>query len=120
MRFYTQPHRFDGGIDVHARTMSRWILNQAGETLVHRHMPAAPEPFLNTIAPARADLVVWVACLFTWYWRADLCAPAGIPFVLGPALSRKAIHGGQAKHDTIDAQKIAVLLRGGMRPQAYV
>jgi transposase len=32
----------------------------------------------------------------------------------------KAIHGGQATHDTIDAQKIAVLLRGGMLPQASV
>jgi transposase len=32
----------------------------------------------------------------------------------------KAIHGGKAKHDTIDAQQIAVLLRGGMLPQAYV
>jgi transposase len=32
----------------------------------------------------------------------------------------KAIHGGKATNDTIDAQKIAVLLRGGMLPQAYV
>jgi hypothetical protein len=32
----------------------------------------------------------------------------------------KAIHGGKAKHDQIDSQKIAVLLRGGMLPQAYV
>jgi transposase len=32
----------------------------------------------------------------------------------------KAIHGGQATHETIDAQKSAVLLRGGMLPQAYV
>jgi hypothetical protein len=32
----------------------------------------------------------------------------------------KAIHGGKAQNDTIDAQKIAVLLRGGMVPQAYV
>jgi transposase len=32
----------------------------------------------------------------------------------------KAIHGGKAKHDKIDAPKIAVLLRGGMLPQAYV
>jgi transposase len=32
----------------------------------------------------------------------------------------KAIHGGKATHDTIDAHKIAVLLRGGMLPQAYV
>lgn len=32
----------------------------------------------------------------------------------------KAIHGGKAKNDNIDAQKIAVLLRGGMLPQASV
>jgi transposase len=43
-----------------------------------------------------------------------------MPFVLGHALSMKASHGGTAKHDTIDAQNIAVRLRGGMLPQAYV
>jgi hypothetical protein len=32
----------------------------------------------------------------------------------------KAIHGGQAKNDRIDSQKIAILLRGGMIPVAYV
>jgi transposase len=32
----------------------------------------------------------------------------------------KAIHGGKAKNDRVDAQKIAVLLRGGMLPQASV
>jgi transposase len=32
----------------------------------------------------------------------------------------QAIHGGKAKHDKIDAHKIAVLLRGGMVPQASV
>src|SRR5262249_552427 len=35
-------------------------------------------------------------------------------------LYMKAIHGGKAKTDPIDAHKIAVLLRGGMLPQAYV
>ncbi len=40
--------------------------------------------------------------------------------MLGHALYMKAIHGGKAKHDKIDSHKIAVLLRGGMLPQAYV
>jgi hypothetical protein len=53
-------------------------------------------------------------------WLADLCAREGIPFGLGHALSMKAIHGGKATHDTIDAHTIAVLLRGGMLPQADV
>jgi transposase len=41
-------------------------------------------------------------------------------FVLGHAWYMHAIPGGKATTDTIDAQKIAVLLRGGLLPQAYV
>ena len=66
--------------------------------------------------PLRPTGRIWssaVECIFTWYWLADLCAREGIPFVLGHALYMKAIHGGKAKNDKIDAQKIAVLLRGG-------
>ena len=120
MRFYTKQHQFYCGIDLHARTLYLCILNQHGEILVHRNMPASPEPFLKAVAPYRTALVGCVECICTWYWLADLCAREGIPFVLGHALYRKAIHGGKAKDDKIDAQKIAVLLRGGMLPQAYV
>ena len=120
MRFYTKQHQFYCGIDLHARTMYLCILNQDGEIVLHRNMKAAPEPFLKAIAPYREDLVVCVECIFTWYWLADLCAREGLPFVLGHALYMKAIHGGKAKNDTIDAHKIAVLLRGGMLPHAYV
>src|SRR5207253_9894852 len=88
--------------------------------LVHRDMQASPETFLKAIAPYREEIVVAVECIFTWYWLADLCAHEGLPFVLGHALYRKAIHGGKAKNDRIDARKGAVLLRGGMLPQAYV
>ena len=120
MRFYTKQHQFYCGIDLHARTMYLCVLNRDGEIVLHRNMKAAPEPFLKAITPYREDIVVCVECLFTWYWLADLCAHERIPFVLGHALYMKAIHGGKAKHDQIDAHKIAVLLRGGMLPQAYV
>ena len=120
MRFYTQQHKFYCGIDLHARSMYLCVLHQDGEVLLHRDMKAAPGPFLQAIAPYRADVVVCVECIFTWYWLADLCAHEGIPFVLGHALYMKAIHGGKAKNDRIDAHKIAVLLRGGRTPQAYV
>jgi len=108
------------GIDLHARTMYVCILSQAGEIMVHQNFTANPETFLKVIAPYRDDVVVAVECIFTWYWLADLCVREGIPFVLGHALYMKAIHGGKAKNDRIDAQKVAVLLRGGMLPQAYV
>jgi len=86
----------------------------------HRTMQAAPDLLLKAIAPYHEGLVVAVACVFTWYWLADLCAEEGIAFVLGHTLSMQAIHGGQAKNDTIDAHKIAALRRGGMLPQASV
>jgi transposase len=120
MRFYTTPHKFYCGIDLHARTMYACILDQHGEITLHRNLQANPEAFLKAIAPYRDDIVVAGECLFTWYWLADLCAREGMPLVLGHALYMKAIHGGKAKHDKIDAHKIAVLLRGGMLPQAYV
>src|SRR5215813_4755984 len=83
------------GIDLHARTMYLCILDQAGETLLHRNMPATPEALLKAIAPYRGQIVLAAECMFPWYWLADLCAEHEIPFVLGHALSMKAIHGGK-------------------------
>src|SRR5919106_3276141 len=120
MRFYTNQHPFYCGIDLHARSVYVCIINHDGEILMHKNMKAAPEPFLKAIAPYRDDLVVAVECIFTWYWLSDLCIREGIAFVLGHALSMKAIHGGKATNDKIDSPKIAHLLRGGMLPQAYV
>jgi hypothetical protein len=118
MQFYTQQHKAYGGIDLHARSMDVCLLNHAGEIMVHQNFKTSPETFLKVIAPYREDVVVAVECIFTWYWLADLGAREGIAFVRGPALSMQAMHGGTAKNDKIDAQKIAGLLRGGMLPQA--
>jgi len=120
MRFYTKQHAYYCGIDLHARSMYVCVLDGTGEVVVHRNLPADPDVFLGLIQPFRSDVVVAVECIFTWYWLADLCHDHGIPFVLGHALYMKAIHGGKAKNDRIDAHKIATLLRGGMLPQAYV
>lgn len=120
MRFYTQQRDFYCGIDLHARSMYLCILDRDGKIILHHNMAAAPEPFLKAIAPYRGKLVVGVECIFCWYWIADLCAAEQIDFVLGHALYMKAIHGGKAKNDKIDAYKIASLMRGGNFPLAYV
>lgn len=120
MRFYTRQHRHYCGIDLHVKTMYLCILDAAGEVLVHRNVAATPEALLTTVAPYRDDLVVAAECMYTWYWLADACAAEGIRFVLGHALAMKAIHGGKAKNDKLDARKIAALVRGGLLPQAYV
>jgi transposase len=99
--------------------MDLCILNQDGEMLVHRHMPAGPEPLLKAVAPDRTDLVGGVEGRFPWYGLADLGAREGMPVVLGHARAMQASHGGQAQHDKLDAQTMAVWRRGGMLPPAY-
>jgi len=120
MKFYTKQHKYYCGVDLHARTMYVCIIDQKGQIVKHKNIDATPEAFLNILNGCRKDVVVAVECMFAWYWIADLCRKENIPFVLGHALYMKAIHGGKAKNDRIDAHKIAVLLRGGMIPMAYV
>jgi transposase len=120
MKFYTKPHDYYCGIDLHARNLYVCIINHDGVILVHKDISADPEALLKLIAPYRQDMVIGVECMFSWYWVADLCRQESIAFILGHALYMRAIHGGKAKNDKIDSHKIAVLMRGGMFPLAYV
>ncbi|GBE05910.1 transposase IS116/IS110/IS902 family protein [bacterium BMS3Abin10] len=121
MKFYTKQHKYYCGVDLHARSLYVCIIDQKGEIVKHKNIDATREAFLKIIKDCREDVVVAVECMFAWYWLADLCQRENIPFVLGHALYMKAIHGGKAKNDRIDAHKIAALLRGGgMIPMAYI
>lgn len=120
MRFYREQHSFYCGVDLHARTMYLCILDTAGSIVLHRRIPSQRDAFIEAIEPNRDDLVVCAECIFCWYWLADLCSELDVAFVLAHALYLKAIHGGKAKHDRVDSEKLATLLRGGSIPIAYV
>ena len=120
MNFYVKQHKYYCGVDLHARSLYVCIIDSEGMIVKHKNIDATPEAFMNIIRDWREDIVVAVECMFAWYWLSDLCRKENIPFVLGHALYMKAIHGGKAKNDRIDAHKIAALLRGGMIPTAYV
>lgn len=125
MHFNTQPHRFYAGIDLHARSLYLCVFDAAGAVAFHGKLPAQPQALAQALAPFHdADqpqqLVLTCECMFAWYLLADWCAERSIPFVLGHGLYMKAIHGGKAKNNKIDAHKTATLLRGGLLPHAYV
>jgi len=119
MKFYTKTHQYYCGVDLHTKTQYLCILNPSGEIVLHENLPTKPAAFLKAIQPFRDDLVVGIECIFSWYWLADLCAREQIAFILGHALYMKAIHGGKAKSDKIDSEKIARLIKGGTFPLAY-
>lgn len=120
MRFYQQRHQYTCGIDLHARSMHLCILDRDGQIVFDRNLPCTPAAMLGAIEPFRDDLVISAECMFAWYWLADVCLEQKITFVLGHALYMKAIHGGKAKNDQIDAHKIARLTYGQTLPIAYV
>src|SRR5262249_29188646 len=117
---YNQPHRFYGGVGLHARSMYVHVLDHKGKTVFEKDLPADPQAFLNAIQPYRKSIVVGCECMFAWYWLADLCEAEKIPFVLGHALAMRHIHQSKSKSDRIDGGKLAALLRGGLFPMAYV
>lgn len=120
MRFYNGQHRYYCGVDLHTKRMYLCILDQEGNTRLHRNVRAKPHDFLSAIEGFRDDLAVGAECMFTWYWLADLCLEEKITFLLGHALYMKAIHGGKKKDDKLDSEKIARLMRGGTFPLSYV
>jgi hypothetical protein len=120
MRFSTKQHQASCGLAPQARRRSMCLLRQDGALWLQRHMNTSPELFLQAMAPSRAELVVCVEGLGTWSWLAALCARAGMPVVLGHARALPAIHGGQAKNETIDALTSAARRRGGRLPPASV
>jgi hypothetical protein len=118
MRTYNTSHAYYCGVDLHARTLFVPVLDHTGQTRLERELPASPTAFLDALGPYCDGLAADDECMFA-YGLADLCAREAISFVLGHALAMKAIHGGKAKNDRFDAQKIAGLLKGGFFPMAH-
>jgi transposase len=111
--------RFSAGGDLHARSLFLCLLDRDGQQRYARHLPTAPAPFLQAVAPFRDGPVVGCECLHRWYWLADACRDGGIAFVLGHAWAMQAVHGSKTQCDRHGAQAIARLLRGGNFPLAY-
>ena len=120
MNFYNNTHPYYCGIDLHARTLYVCIIDNQGNTCLHKEISADPNKLASLLEPYIGNIVVGVECMHCWYWVADFCDDLGVDFILGHALYMKAIHGGKAKNDKIDSYKIANLMRGGNFPLAYV
>ena len=120
MNFYNNTHPYYCGIDLHAKLLYVCILDDKGNTCLHKEISASPVKLQALLEPYLGNVVVGVECMHCWYWVSDFCEDLGVDFILGHALYMKAIHGGKAKNDKIDSYKIAKLIRGGNFPLAYV
>lgn len=103
MRFYTRQHRHCCGIGLHGRTMYPCVLSHDGGVLPEQDPRCDPALFLRAIEPyGRTFLSPWSASS-PGTGSAGRCAREHIPFVPVHAPCMKAIHGGKATNDRINA-----------------
>ena len=57
MKFYTKQHRYTCGIDLHARSLYVCILDDTGQSIVHKQINASPVALLKLIAPQQVWLM---------------------------------------------------------------
>ena len=119
MRYAKIDSDYFCGIDLHARTMYVCVMSKMGEIVFQRNLKNDFKLLLQVLEAHLGSIAVGVESTFNWYWLADGCHKAGIPFYLGHALYMKAIHGGKKKNDRLDSRMLAELMRCNLFPMAY-
>lgn len=119
MEFAKIDSKYYCGIDLHSRSMYATVMDKSGDIHFRRNMRNEFNIFKEFMEPFLPDLAVGVESTYNWYWLADGCHDAGIPFYLGHALYMKAISGAKKKNDRLDSKKVADLMRANLFPLAY-
>jgi transposase len=94
-------------------------MDNTGQIFLNQNFQNSYTRFNDIIKPFKNNIAVGCESTYTYYWLADGCKQANIPFYLGHALYMKAISGNKQKHDPLDATTIANLLRTSYFPEAY-
>lgn len=119
MRYAQINARYYCGIDLHSRQMYVCVMDRSGKVLFHRNMRNDFQIFKASLKSFLPDMAVGAESSGYYYWLADGCQAAGIPFFLGHALYMKAISGAKTKNDRLDSRRITDLMRANLFPLAY-
>lgn len=95
-------------------------MNREGDILVHRKVARNELGYLmKLLTPYLGQITVGCESTPNWYFLYDFCVDHNINFVLGHALSMRAISQAKVKNDRVDSQRIADLMRTNLLPEAY-
>jgi transposase len=107
------------GVDLHSTSMYVTVLDKLGNIHYRRNLKNDFNLFKDKMKPFLPNLAIGVESTYNWYWLADGCHEANMPFYLGHALYMKAITGGKKKNDKLDSKTLANLMRTNYFPKAY-
>jgi transposase len=107
------------GVDLHKRVSQIAVLTDEGEITQHRlaNEVEGLERFFTQLPPKTP---VAIEASGTWWWLVDLLERLGHQPVLSHPKQTKAIAAARLKNDRVDAQRLALLLRGDLLPTVWI
>lgn len=107
------------GVDLHKHVSQIAVLNADGEVVQHR-LDNDPEKVAQFFSKIPAPAQVAIEASATWWWLVDLLERLGHAPVLSHPKQTKAIAAARLKNDRVDAERLALLLRGDLLPRVWI
>lgn len=107
------------GIDLHKRTSQIAVLHETGEVTQHR-LPNDPQVIQDFFAHVPTPAHIAIEATGTWWWLVDLLEALGHTVSLSHPKQTRAIAAARLKNDRVDAERLALLLRGGLLPTVWI
>ena len=109
------------GLDLHKRNVYCGLINQEGQPVYRRRLPAELPTILQALEVYRPRLkAVAVESTFNWYWLVDGLQAAGYPVHLANPAAMQQYSGLKQTDDETDALWLAEMLRLGILPTGYI
>lgn len=107
------------GVDLHKRVSQIAVLTADGELTQHR-LPNDLAQLESFFAQLPTPSPIAIEASGTWWWLVDLLERLGHQPVLSHPKETKAIASARLKNDKVDAQRLALLLRGDLLPTVWI
>jgi transposase len=109
------------GLDLHKRNVYCGLIDQEGQPIYRRRLPAELPTILQALEAYRPQLkAVAVESTFNWYWLVDGLQAADYPVHLANPAAMEKYSGLKRTDDETDALWLAEMLRLGILPEGYI
>jgi transposase len=107
------------GVDLDKRSSQIAVLTEDGE-IVQQRLPNEAVGLEKFFAQLPPQTPIALEASGTWWWLVDLLERLGHRPVLSNPKQTKAIAAARLKNDRVDAERLALLLRGDLLPTVWI
>ena len=107
------------GVDLDKRSSQIAVLTEEGE-ISQQRLPNDPVRLEKFFAELPPHTPVAIEASGSWWWLVDLLEHLGHDPILSHPKQTKAIAAARLKNDRVDAERLALLLRGDLLPTVWI